>query len=328
LDHIDYDNLNRPVAVTAASDVGVGNKVQYRLSYGLPTDDLRITLPAARVASAVSAVRTDFPNGTAETKLLDAQSRTIAMIDRNNSVITYSYGAAGKVSSFTDQSNLTTTYQYDRYGRSTAVSDPIRGLTTTTYTPLGDTVDRRAPTGRILTHYDVLNRPVDETTPEGTTTWTYGTEAGTIGKLVNVAGPATPSSMAGHQVHYTYGAPSDAAGSRGQVRQVTNTIAGEPFDLNYDYDGLGRLQAVHFPVVAGGARYTVDYAYSSGGRLSKVSEGDGGLGRTLWEITARDNLGRTKTAQGVTSMSIGYSYTGVEGLLSQLTASEGAQQKV
>jgi YD repeat-containing protein len=326
LDQIHYDNLNRVTSISVASDTGTNSKAHYAFGYGLPTEDLRALLPEARLAATTSVVRTTFPNGTWETKLLDAQSRTVAMIDRNNGIMTYSYGAAGKVQTFTDQANLQTTLQYDRYGRATSVADPIRGLTTTSYSPLGDTVVRTTPTDTIVTHYDLLNRPLDETAAAGTTTWTYD-EDGAIGKLAGVAGPSTASSLTGHRVQYTYGKAADSAGVRGMLRRVTNTVVGEQFDVDYDYDSLGRTKTVHYPPIASGLRYSVEYQYSSGGRPSKVVEGDGGQGRALWEITARDNFGRMKTAQSLGTVSVSYAYTDIEGLLRQLTASESGQDK-
>lgn len=328
LDEIQYDNLNRAVKITVASDTGAENRVQYGLAYGAPGDDLGPLLPPGGVSAAMTALRTTYPNGSEDTKLLDAHSRVVAMLDRNGGLNSYSYGAAGNLLRFKDQSSLTTEYQYDRQGRPTSITDPIRGTTTIKYSPLGDIVEKTTPTGRSVTHYDLLNRPITEESPDGSTLWLYDREDGARGKLVAVLGPATSSAPSGHSVHYSYGLVSDAAGGRGMLRQVTNTIGEEQFDVDYDYDSLGRTKAIHYPAVSGGLRYVVDYEYTAAGRLSKVVEGEGGLGRTLWEITARDSFGRTTAAQALSTMSVGYAYTNIEGLLSQLTASESGQQKV
>ena len=103
--------------------------------------------PGDRTVAADAAVRTTYPNCTSETKLLDQQGSTVALIDRNGAITSYVFGALGKVLSFADQARQTTQNVYDRYGRLVWSFDPLRGTAEVALTLLGDTVIKITPSG-------------------------------------------------------------------------------------------------------------------------------------------------------------------------------------
>ncbi|HEY5960305.1 MAG TPA: RHS repeat-associated core domain-containing protein, partial [Polyangiaceae bacterium] len=320
-DRIEYDNANRPVSITVATDATASKQATYTMSYGHASE-----IAGSSVYGVQSVVAT-YPNQSTQTKVLDADGRTLSMVDRNGSAVSYIYDATGEVTQFTDQANLVMYKLHDRRGRTTLTVDPLRGPTHVQYSPLGDTVSSTTPTGNITTHFDALNRIVDETSPEGTTTWTYDSEPGAIGRLVKVTGPATATAPGGNSVHYSYGADTEAAGERGKLREVSEAIAGETFTTNYDHDAFERLTEVHYPAMSNGVRYSVTNEYSTAGRLSAIVEGNGGQGRTLWQVTARDSIGRVKTEQSLGTMSTGYDFSDIDGLITAMTTSEGTTEK-
>jgi YD repeat-containing protein len=90
--------------------------------------------------------------------------------DALNRQESYQYDLAGNLSQFTDRKNQVTTFQYDALNRRTEATY-ADATTTFTYDTVGRLVkasDTASGAGTIDFAYDILNRLVQETTPQGT----------------------------------------------------------------------------------------------------------------------------------------------------------------
>lgn len=163
---------------------------------------------------------------------------------------TYIYDALGELKSFTDAKNQTTTF---------TSSDP------------------NSP-------YDPLGRPVTRSEPGLTTTWTWGTSAGSynIGKLASVS----TSGDSAYSESYAY----DNVGRLSQ-----QTIQGLTFDLTYGTHGA--VYSMMYPTTTNGCRVKLIYSYQYG-YLSAVTDNSsagscGSTGTVYWSANQQNWQGQS-----------------------------------
>ncbi|MEZ4399165.1 MAG: FG-GAP-like repeat-containing protein [Kofleriaceae bacterium] len=324
---------------------GLGRKVRIVAEGGITTDttyDLRgqVASVTAPYLTGATPVRT--------TTSYDVLGRVRVVTEPDGAVTTTSYGNWSETT--TDHRGLvtdryvdgyrqlvkvverlpvaqTTTIAYDLLGRRVTVVDAEGNTTSSTYDPLGRRVQSQDPdlglwqytyddAGRVTTQrdardvtldftYDALGRP--RLRRAGTTTlaaFTYDEVAAgfaNVGRLTSFVDPT--------------GATRRDYDAAGRLRAETKTIGAATFQLDWDYDGAGRLAAIVYPEV-GGVRERVPQTYDASGRVASVGAYVGGLG-----YDARGNVTAATYGNGAT---VARSYSPTRGWLMAQTVTAGA----
>lgn len=127
--------------------------------------------------------------------------------------------------------------------------------------------------------YDALSRVTARSEAEGTTTWTWGTSAGShnIGKLASV-------SMSGYSENLTY----DSKG-RVSVRSITTD---QSYAIDYAYNAQGQPDTLTWPISTSSTRVKVKYGYGQGNLESVTDYTSGSAGTVYWKASAQDARGQ------------------------------------
>jgi len=227
--------------------------------------------------------------------------------------VNYGYDPLGNLTTV-DDAGLPGSWTYDLNGHLTAMNSADRGIWTYAPNSLGERVSQTNARGQTLQMtYDPLGRPLTRTEPEGTTTWTWGTQAvrHEIGQLRQVSGPD------GYAEVYDYD-------SAGRLVQTTITADGGPYVLNRDYNAAGLPDSLTYPASTG-TPLRVRYGYDHG-LLNKVSDYDTPA-TVFWQLNTMDARGQPlDETLGSASPGIGVisSYSPLTGLLENRTASVGS----
>jgi RHS repeat-associated protein len=225
----------------------------------------------------------------------DPNGNLLTVTDARNNATTYTYNPMDRLETRRDPLLRTETYQYDNNGNLSQVTDRKSQITTFTYdglnrrtqtqfhdtktiTPTYDAgnrvtqlVDTATGAGTITRSYDGLDRLTSETTPKGTTTYTY--DAASRRATMTVTGQP--------QVVYTY----DTADRLTQLTRGTSTVG-----LTYD-DANRRTRLT----LSNGV--TMDYAYDVGSQLTGLTYKLGGA--TLGTLTySYDGAGNRQQVGG------------------------------
>jgi YD repeat-containing protein len=160
---------------------------------------------------------------------------------------TYSYDAAGNLTSRTDFNGHVTTYVYDTMNRLLSrTPDPVLGgvPVTFTYTPTGKRASMTDASGTTTYTYDQRDRLLTKSTPQGTLTYTYDASG-------NVSSVRS-SNINGTSTTYSYDALnrlSSVTDAAGNLTPYFYDDAGNLAGYNYangvqnsfTYDNLNRL---------------------------------------------------------------------------------------
>jgi RHS repeat-associated protein len=183
-------------------------------------------------------------------------------------VESYTYDAAGNLTTFTDRRGKSTSYIYDTLDRRTKATYADNSTTTYTY----DKGDRPTQlvgsiSGTITRTYDALERLASETTPQGSVSYTY-----------DAAGRRTSATVAGQsKVAYSY----DNANRLTQITQGTSSVTigydaasrrtaltlPDGVLAEYDYDGASHLTGIDYKL---GASVLGDLTYEYDGAGNRV----------------------------------------------------------
>ena len=249
---------------------GDGNTIETiqktRLAGDLSTDTGALgdttTVPLAQVTYATSyfdAAGRDIADvdlgtngGTSYTRPADAPAASDTVL-----VTATAYNAAGLAATLTDPLGHGTQTAYDMLGDQTAVTDADSSTTSYTYDGAGNMLSLTDPDGNITTWvYNEFKKPVQETTPLGTSYSTYDQ----LGDLVS------QTDADGRVTTYSYN-------SLGQ-KTAENWLdaGGNPiYTFTYGYDTLGDLVTASDPT----GSYTYDY--NSLGESSSITQSIAGL---------------------------------------------------
>jgi RHS repeat-associated protein len=184
--------------------------------------------------------------------------------DHNGYYVNFNYDAFGSVLSVTDSLSNTlksTVYGYGIAAFPQSSTDMDLGARTYTVDALGElTAYSDAKSQAFSVIYDALSRPTSRTEPDLTTTWTWGTTAGSynIGKLASVT---SASSSGTYSESYSYD-------SKGRPSDQTITIPSDgahAFDYAYS-PTTGLLSTLTYPTSASPSTYrvTAGYTYQHG----------------------------------------------------------------
>jgi len=193
------------------------------------------------------------------------------------------------------------TYSYDRLGRRLEMNDPDLGLIDTVYNSVGEVIQEQTPRLRAYSSslyremaYDKLSRLIERTDPTDdlsdviTTAYeyddTYVSGVG-IGQLTSETITDENSIVTFDRAYYydsTIG---------GRMTDVATTIGAETFVTSRDYDDLGRLATVTYPVTPSySTAFAVDYVYNPRGYLERVE--DAATAEVLYQTTDVNEMGQ------------------------------------
>ncbi|MCC7490481.1 MAG: VCBS repeat-containing protein, partial [Gammaproteobacteria bacterium] len=227
--------------------------------------------------------------------------------------VNYGYSPLGQLTSI-DDAGLLSSWTYDLNGHLVAMAHVDRGSWSYVPNSLGELTSQTNARGQTLqVTYDLLGRPLTRVEPEGTTTWTWGTQAGQyeIGRLAQVSGPG------GYAEAYDYD-------SAGRLVQTTITADGGPYVINRDYNSAGLVDSLTYPASTG-APLRVRYGYDHG-LLDRVSDYDNPA-TVFWQLNTMDARGQAldeTLGSASPAISVLSSYDPLTGLLESRTASVGS----
>jgi RHS repeat-associated protein len=312
-----YDAAGNLVAVTDRQ----GNTTQ--LVYGSPRPHYltQVIDPLGH-----TGVRTDY----------DDQGRLITLTDAAGKSVHVSYDPTHSIETVTDQLGNPTTYEYDDRGNIVTETDALGGVTRRTYDAANNQVSETDPLGRITTDiYDARGNVLTEIDPLGNVTrHTYQTiplfsnlnvpllplilEATTTDPLGNTTtnnydGQGNLLSTAdalGHSTSFAYGAGgnptslTDANGNTtsfaydgaGHLLQQTDAL-GNLTVYTYDANGNRLTETRTLTTPAGPRTLVTTYGYDANGRVTSVTDPEGGITRTEYDAAGNrtatvDALGR------------------------------------
>lgn len=218
------------------------------------------------------------PLGRTTTETRTAWGYPIHVTDPAGGNSRYEYDAFGRLLHVRDAlDNQVSAITYNVRGMKMAQTDMDLGAWTYTRDALGEIVTLRDAKSQLTSFtYDKLGRLTSRTTPEGTSTWTWGSSATShhIGQLASFGGP-------GYSERFLY----DAFG-----RPVTRTVTSDSaYRYDYAYNGLGLLASMTYPRTGIGGRFKVGYEYDAG-QLVRIRD-DNAPAKSFWRLNTQDAAG-------------------------------------
>lgn len=298
-----YDNLGR-VAQQAAPCVwsGIGTACTYWTTNNYDILN-RITQTQRPISASNSTLQTTIFGYAGRTSTVkDALGNTTAKItlvtgkpartvDPKGYYENFSYDAFGSLKSVTDSASnslFSANYAYGINAFQTSSSDMDLGARSYTIDALGEVTAYSDAKGQSFSQtYDALSRPLVRTdnvsAPDLTTTWTWGTSAGSynIGRLQTVT-------AAGSNGTYAESYSFDSL-----TRPQTKTIS-VPSDASYTYISTynavtGLLDTLSYPTSTAGYSLKLQYGYANG-ILQQVK--DANSSTVFWQNTGMNARGQ------------------------------------
>jgi len=234
----------------------------------------------------------NITTGIITSKEVDAIGNMIKATDPGGT-IEYTYYSSGQLYTVSP-GGITTTITYDAAGFQETLNDPDAATTTYNYNPFGELIsqtDNRGNQYEML--YDALGRIKTKTlTNENQkTNYYYDNEENGLGLLSRVVG------WNGISTNFKYDDLS-------RVTEKTETINGNDYTYNYQYDVFGRLKTETWPT-----GFAVSRQYKNG-YMTRVRQT--ATDKTLWEltdITARGQVKQYKLGNGLLTTK-GFTATG------------------
>lgn len=200
---------------------------------------------------------TDPRNNTVE-RVTDVSGKLRRVMDPAPGGTTqYAFDAFGNQNQTIDSIGATSSATFNLRGFRTQMVDPDAGTWNYTGDSLNELVSwQDAKNNSFSTVYDLLGRMTSRSEPEGTSTWTWGSNPSlyNVDKLAQVSGY-------GYTENLSYDSASRMAG-----RQI---ISDSTYQYSYTYNTQGLLSTVIYPtspIPSGttGANFTIQYTYSAG----------------------------------------------------------------
>jgi RHS repeat-associated protein len=250
-------------------------------SVSRPISDLDPALQYSTVYYEGLTTRTVDSNGKQSTVVVDVAGQIVKSIDHDTYYQQFDRNAFGNLIRVTDSAgNTLQTSTYNVRGVPLSLTDMDSGAWSISSNSLGETVSKTDAKSQTTNYgYDVLGRPVSRVEVEGTTTWTWGNSvsAKNVGRLVSAVGPG------GIGESYVY----DGIGRSSQV--TYNLGSDGSYVVDFNYNSIGALHQVSYPVSTNGCRLTLEYGYSYGLHRSISNASNAGLcgstGQTYWQAT-------------------------------------------
>lgn len=225
------------------------------------------------------------PNNKVSIKSRDVNGWMRYSQDHDNYYQQFSYNGAGSLMQVADRlSNVLfdATYSYGAKAFQDSSTDMDLGATTYYHNSLGELTSwTDAKSQSFSQTYDALSRVTSRTEAEGTTTWSWGTSAGShnIGRLDYVLMP----SLYGQT--FTY----DSVGRVSQVEISTDQL----YYIDYAYNNQGLLDTLTYPTSTSGTRVKVKHGYSYGILQSVTDWTSGSAGTVYWTANTQNVRGQT-----------------------------------
>jgi RHS repeat-associated protein len=216
------------------------------------------------------------------------------------------YNLLGHRIATTDAQGNRNTSVFDPLGRLTEARDPDLGRWQYGYDDAGRLTTRVDARGvAIDSSYDALGRPLVRRT--GQTVLASFTYDEVVAGYANV----------GRMTHFTdpSGATHRAYDAAGRLRTEHKTIGATTYRLDWNYDTVGRVAAIHYPEV-GGVRERVGFTYDASGRTTSVGAYVGNVA-----YDARRNVTAASYGNGAT---VARTYSPARGWLLTQTVTAGA----
>ena len=215
--------------------------------------------------------------------------QTIEIIDAHEESLQYFYTAAGLLESTLDAEGNAITLTYDNLGRKLEMDDPDMGEWSYTYTEFGELETQTdAKNATTFMAYDALGRMKTRIFDYGTSnakteTWSYDTADNGLGLLHTI------SNDEGYEKRFNYD-------SFNRIEQVDETIEAKNFSTSYEYDGLHRIDVIHYP-----AGLSIQNHFDTNtGTIKQVTSLNGDTNYwTLEETNARGQIVRELMAESI-----------------------------
>lgn len=287
---VEYDHLDRKVRESEpyTGSASQWNETEYDI-YGRVKQITSYTGKTTNIT--YNKLTTTVNDGTKTvTTTKDAMDRTVKVTDPGGTV-NYTYFASGNLKS-SSYDGTTISIEQDGWGRKTKLTDPSAGTYTYAYNGFGDITK--------------------ETTPKGTTTYTYYD----TGKLLSKKVQGDHTDML---ITYSYNASTkllssvsltNADGNEGtqsftydsyqRIKTAVENNTHARFTQTYTYDSFGRVLTEEFEAMSLGTGKTatkkIKHAYQNGA-LKSIA--DNTSGESIWEVSGVNARGQvTRAALG------------------------------
>ena len=206
------------------------------------------------VRTAYRGLTTTVTNPKGERKITttDVLGRVVSVTEPMGARVEYRYDALGNLLETRDPEGHVTWLTYDQRGHKIAMDDPAMGQWQYAYNAAGELTWQQDARGqRTELSYDALGRLIRRQEAEGSSEWLYDTAAKGIGKIAQVIS----NGFSRHQTYDRLGRPSE----------TTTRIDGKTLRQSREYDGVGRVMAVNYPM-----GFRVEHDYTDDGHLLAV----------------------------------------------------------
>lgn len=225
----------------------------------------------------------------------------------------YEYDAYGGLLRVYDaMNNLAASVAYNPVGMPMSQTEMNSGTWTYVHNALGELLSLRDARSQSMAFaYDLLGRLASRTTPEGTSTLTWGNSAASrnIGRLSAIAGP-----------DYSEGYLYDGFG-RLAARTITSDAT---YRYDYTYDSFGLPASLTYPATGSGSRFALLFDHQQG-QLAGIRDA-AAPARAYWRLGAQDAAGNVIDEMRGTSLRIVSGFDPLTGLMDYRQSSAAAGQ--
>jgi RHS repeat-associated protein len=211
-------------------------------------------LNMSSVYSANTYTVKDNTSGETQTQTFDALGN-VTKVEGTKGEVVYEYYASGNVKKVTalGDASHSTTMTYDLMGNQLSLADPDGGLTSYTYNGFGQILTQTDNKGQVSScTYDTKGRLISQSGPGTSSTFSYYSIPGRLGKLQNITRDGVSRSF----VYDDFGRPSI----------VTTSGAGKTFTTGFQYNIKGQLNSINYPT-----GLSVKYTYDDVGNITMIS---------------------------------------------------------
>jgi len=249
-----YDNLQRLSSVSNGSTTT-------NYSYSLAAGGL-FTTTTTNGASQSSS------------KTVDASGKVVKTND-NGGQLDFTYDSWGNQKTVKLGSNSLIVNTYDDYGRKTSLTDKNAGTISYEYYPSGQLKKETDANNNAHTFiYDAFGRVLSKAGPEGTTSYTYYSNAEKVNdNITSITGFAEDIKT------YQYD-------NLQRVISESTNFDSQIFTKTLEYDGYGNLKKTTYP-----SGVVVNDTYDKNGILTQTSMTYGGVTKPLFTATAMNSMG-------------------------------------
>ncbi|MFC4312412.1 FG-GAP-like repeat-containing protein [Steroidobacter flavus] len=253
--------------------------------------------------NGLSIVATDPLNRT-QTRWVNALGSPVRTVDAAGNDTNYEYDGFGNLLKTRDFYGNETVLTYSNRGFKLTSNDPDMGLWSYSYYPLGELRSKTDAKGQVASFtYDALSRMLTRVEPEGTTTFTYDTQANGIGQPASIVAPG------GYQETFSYD-------NRGRIQNHNTTIDGTTYSYVYGYSALtGLLDSLTYPA-SYGTPFKAQYDYNYG-QLARVKDFAAPT-TVFWEALAVDAHSRPIHHQLGNGLSVLRTFDRITGLIDRI----------